>query len=124
MESKTITITLLGVVLFIFILYFITRSSIYPSDRTIKVELNNIIKYVQENKWNNAEESVNILMKAWDRAKYLLAVNYAEEDYSIFVENLAGIQGGVKAKDYGETVNQALSCLKLMENFTKIIPQP
>ncbi|MGE4283885.1 MAG: DUF4363 family protein [Clostridia bacterium] len=87
-------------------------------------QINKIIQYAQQDKWAEAEDSANKLEKDWNRAKYLLALNYAEADYSLFLDNLSRIQGAIKTKDDTETVSQALSTLKLWNNFTRVIPQP
>lgn len=124
MRNKTITYGILGIILIIFIIYFSVQSIIFPSGQPIVDHLNNIIQYAQQNKWDEAEHSVNSLLESWGKVKYLLALNYAEADYSLFMDNISRIQGGVKTKDTTETVNQSLSTLKLWENFRKVIPEP
>ena len=124
MRNKTITYGILGIILIIFIIYFSVQSIIFPSGQPIVDHLNNIIQYAQQNKWEEAERSVNSLLESWERGKFLLALNYAEADYSLFTDNISKIRGGVKTKDVTVTVNQSLSTLKLWENFMKVIPEP
>jgi hypothetical protein len=87
-------------------------------------ELNNIIQYAQQGMWTEAEYSANKLEKNWYKTKHFLALNYAEADYSFFLDNLSRIQGAIKTKDDTETVCQTLSTLKLWNNFTKVVPEP
>ena len=124
LRNRTITYGLLGIILIIFIVYFSAQSIVFPSGQPIINHLNNIIQYAQQDKWDEAEQSVNKLLESWEKGKYLLALNYAEADYSLFLDNISRIQGGVKTKDVTETVNQSLSTLKLWENFKKVIPEP
>lgn len=124
MKNKTITYSLLGIIVFVFVIYFIVQNFVSPTDQIIQNELNNIVLCAQQDKWEEAGQSVTKLLKSWEKAKYLLALNYAEADYSLFLDNISRIQGGVKTKDVTETVNQSLSTLKLWENFKKVIPQP
>ncbi|OPZ93531.1 MAG: hypothetical protein BWY74_01087 [Firmicutes bacterium ADurb.Bin419] len=124
MRNKTITYSLIGLILLIFIAYFTAQNTIFLSGQPIANELSNIIQYAKQDKWAEAEDSVNKLVKDWDKVKYLLAFNYAEADYSLFLDNLSRIQGAIKTKDDTETVTQALSTLELWRNFTKIVPQP
>ncbi|WP_010249867.1 DUF4363 family protein [Acetivibrio cellulolyticus] len=124
MRNRTITYSLLGIILLLFVAYFTAQNIIFPLGQPIVNELNNIIEYAQQDKWAEAEESANKLVKDWDKVKYLLALNYAEADYSLFLDNLSRIQGAIKTKDDTETVSQALSTLKLWTNFTKVVPQP
>lgn len=124
MRNKTVTYTLLGVILLFYTIYFTTQHIVFSKGEPIVNQLNNIIQYAQQDKWIEAEESANQLMKAWDRGKHLLALNYAEADYSLFIDNLARIQGAIKTKDDTETISQALATLKLWNNFTKVVPEP
>jgi hypothetical protein len=124
LRNKTITYSLLGLILLLFTVYFIVQNTIFSPGRPIVNELNNIIQYAQQGMWVEAEDSVNKLEKSWYKTKYLLALNYAEADYSLFLDNLSRIQGAIKTKADTETVSQALSTLKLWNNFTKVVPEP
>lgn len=124
MKNVTITYSLFGLVILLFAGYFIAQNIIFPSGKLIVDELNNIIEYAQQDKWTEAEASANKIIKAWDKEKYLLAFNYAEADYSLFLDNLSKMRGAIKTKDDTETVSQALSTLEFWDNFIKVIPQP
>lgn len=124
LRNNTITYSLLGLTFLLFIAYFTAQNAISPSGKSIVNELNNLIQYAQQDKWEEAEASANKLVKNWDTVKYLLAINYAEADYSLFLDNLSRIRGAIKTKDTTETVSLALSTLELWYNFTKIVPQP
>jgi len=124
LRNKTITYSLFGLVLLIFVTYFTVQNVISPSGKSIVNELNNLIQYAQQDKWRDAEDSANRLVKDWDMVKHLLAINYAEADFSLFIDNLSRIKGAIKTKDTAETVSLALSTLELWNNFTKVVPQP
>jgi len=124
LRNKTITYSLFGLILLLFITYFTAQNAISLSGKSIVNELNNIIQYSQQDKWGEAEDSAKKLVNDWDKLKYLLAINYAEADYSLFLDNLSRIQGAIKTRDTTETVSLALSTLELWNNFTKVVPQP
>lgn len=124
MRNKTITYSLFGLILLLFIAYFTVQNAILPSGKSIVNELNDLIQYARQDKWGDAEDSANKLVKDWDMVKYLLAINYAEADFSLFLDNLSRIKGAIKTKDATETVSLALSTLELWNNFTKVVPQP
>lgn len=124
MRNRTITFSLLCIIILIFIAYFTAQNIVFPSGQPIVNHLNNIIQYAQQDNWSAAEDSSIKLMDSWEKGKYLLALNYAEADYSLFLDNLSRIQGAIKTKDDTETVSQALSTLKLWNNFIKAVPQP
>ncbi len=124
LRNRTITHALFGTVILLFIIYFIVQDIFFASGQPVINELNSIVQYAQQDKWIEAEKSANKLISYWEKGKHLLALNYAEADYSLFLDNVARIQGAVRTKNNTETVNQALSTLKLWENFTKVIPEP
>ena len=124
MRNRTITFSLLCIILLIFIAYFTAQNLLFPAGQPIVNHLNNIIQYAQQDNWPAAEDSSNKLMDSWEKGKYLVALNYAEADYSLFLDNLSRIQGAIKTKDDTEIVSQALSTLKLWNNFIKVVPQP
>ena len=124
MRNRTITYGILGLVLAVFVIYFTFQHLLFPSGQPIVNQLNYIIEYAQQGKWEEAEVSVNKLLDMWNKGKYLLALNYAESDYSLFLDNISRIRAGIKTRNATETVSQASSTLKLWENFTRLIPQP
>ncbi|MDF2946449.1 MAG: hypothetical protein K0S51_1128 [Bacillales bacterium] len=123
-RNRTVTNSLLGIVVLLFIAYFIARYAVLTSTKPIESELNNIINYAQEERWSDAEVSSRKLMSSWEKNKYLIALNYAEADYLLFVDNLSRMNGAIKTKDDTETVGQAMSALKLWNNFLRIVPEP
>lgn len=124
MRNRTITYVLLSLILLLFTVYFITQNIVFKSGRLIEDKLNEIIQYVQQNKWSEAEEAVNKLVYIWDKNKYLLSLNYAEADHSLFIDNFSRMQGAIKTKDDTETISLALSTLALWNNFIKVVPEP
>jgi hypothetical protein len=124
LKNRILNYTLLGLIILLFFLYFTAQNIVFPSGQPIVDQLNNIIAYAEQEKWPEAEKAANELISSWDKSKYLLAINYAEEDYSLFIDNLSRIQGAIRTRDDTETVSQALSALKLWDNFIKVIPQP
>ena len=124
MRNRTITYSLLGIIILLFFTYFVAQNIVFPHGQPIVNQLNDIIQNAEQDKWTEAEDSFNKLMASWEKGKYLLAINYAEADYSLFIENLARMQGAIEIKDDMETVSQAQSTLKLWNNFIKVVPQP
>ena len=124
MRNRTVTLSLLGLLTLLYLAYFITQNIVFSSGEPMKTHLNNVIQYARQDKWEEAESSANELIKLWNKGKYLIALNYAEEDFSLFTDNIARIQGAVKTRDETEAISQAMSTLKLWDNFIKVIPQP
>lgn len=124
MRNRTVTLALLGLVLFWFVAYFLGQRTVFTSEMAMETRLEGIIQYAERNQWEQAEESFNQLMAEWEKRKYYLALNYAEADYSLFIENLARTRIAIASKDAAETVSQARAALALWRNFIKVIPEP
>ncbi len=124
MRNRTITYALLGITLLLYIAYFAIQSIVFPAGEPIVKDLEDIARYAQQEQWEEAEASTEKLLNSWDKGRYLIAFNYAEADYFLFLDNLSRMRGAVKTKDATETVSQALATLRLWENFIKVIPQP
>ena len=124
MRNRTVTLALLGLVLFWFAAYFLGQRALFTSEMAMETRLEGIIQYAERNQWEQAEESFSRLMAEWEKRKYYLALNYAEADYSLFIENLARTRIAIASKDAAETVSQARAALALWRNFIKVIPEP
>lgn len=124
MKNQTITALLFIIIMVIFVTFFSIQNGILKSTKQINNHLNLIISCAQEEKWDEARKSLDELAPIWEKQKFFLAINYAEADYSLFMDNLARIDGAIKVQDSVETICQAEANLKLWNNFTKIIPSP
>ena len=124
MRSGTVTLALLGLVLFWFGAYFLGLRTMFSSEIAMESRLAGIVQYAERNQWEQAEEAFNRLMEAWNKEKFYLALNYAEADYSILIDNLARTRAAIELKDAAETVSQVRAVLVLWRNFTKVIPEP
>lgn len=124
MRNRTVTYGLLGLILILFMLYFIIQGIGHPSGQPIADQLNYIVECAENSRWTEAEETVDRLLQSWDRVKHLLAINYSEADYSLFIDNLARLRGAVRTQDDTETVSLAFSTLNLWKNFLRVVPEP
>ncbi len=124
MKNRVITWGLFGIISVLFISFFIAKEMVFPAGQPVIDLLNSIITSAREENWTDAEVTANNLMAEWNKKQYLLSLNYAEEDFSLFVDNLARIQGAIITKDVNETVGQSSAALKLWKNFIKVIPAP
>lgn len=107
MNNRFITIALLGVILFIFTLYFTVQKTILPAGQPIKGLFQNIIQDAQLNEWPEAVRKARLLEKEWEKRKYLITFNYAEADYQIFEDTLYALTAAVQTKKEYETISRA-----------------
>lgn len=124
MSNKAVTISLFGLLGAIFFGYFVVLNNVVLRDKPIEHYLNDIMTYVSEENWTGAQDAINELEKKWNSTKFILALNYAEADYSMFMEFIGRIKSSVKTKDRSQAGSDAAAALELWDNFIKVIPQP
>lgn len=124
LSNKAVNVALFGIVLLIFLLYFVTIHTVLPSGEPIKGQLQSLIDYAGEEKWEDAQNSLEDLNKTWNRIKFLIALNYGEADYPIFLEYLGRLKTAVKTRDASQVTTDAAAALALWKNFIKVIPEP
>lgn len=124
MSNKTVTISIFAVVLLLFAGYFLAFYIAFPFGQPIKSELENIIMYANEEKWLEVSETLEDLENDWGKAKKLLSLNYAEADYSMFLEYLGRLKTSTKFEEKSQVTTDAAAALALWENFIRVIPEP
>lgn len=124
MRNRTITISLFCIVLLFFTVYFVVFYSILPSGEPIKSQLQSLIDYADMGKWEEAGSTLEDLDATWSRIRHLLAINYGEADYSIFLEFLGRLKTSVRLREASQVATDAAAALELWKNFTRVIPEP
>ena len=61
MKSETVTLALLGLVLFWFGAYFLGLRTMFSSEIAMESRLAGIVQYAERNQWEQAEEAFNRL---------------------------------------------------------------
>lgn len=124
MSNKAVTQSLFGIISGFFLCYFLIFNNIILKDKPIEQHLNNIIEYANEGNWVEAKNILNKLEDDWNRIKYPLTLNYAEADYSLFLELLGRMRSSIKSEDANQTASDATAALSIWGNYMKVIPLP
>lgn len=104
MSDKTISLILFGIIVILFSIYTITHIVLFDSGNLILEPLNRITDAVKNEEWNKAEKIAAELNIEWDKRKYFVMLNYAEEDYSTFEDTLIRLESAVRMKDAQQAV--------------------
>lgn len=124
MKNKIITWALGGIVFLLFSFYFVSMQILFPSGEPIHRQLLMITTYAEEGKWDQANQTFWELEKNWNIAKPILALNYAEGDYSMFLEYMGRLKGAIKRKEATHVATDSGAMQELWNNYIRIIPEP
>lgn len=124
MKNKTITWALGGAVFLFFSFYYVIMQIFFPSGEPIKSQLKLLTVYAEEGKWERANQTFGELENNWNIAKPILALNYAEGDYSMFLEYMGRLKGAIKRKEATHVATDSAAMQELWNNFIRIIPEP
>ncbi|BBF41714.1 hypothetical protein lbkm_0394 [Lachnospiraceae bacterium KM106-2] len=121
MKSKTIDIIL---VIFIFVYlftYITTRKGMFDDVSSL---FDQTEKYIQEEKWEEAEESSEQIKEKWNDQLFILMMNYGEGDITTIEEYFRQLISGVKTKDDTTALSSLLIVKDIWKNTTNIVPKP
>lgn len=124
MNNKIITLAIGGAVLLLFSFYFVSLHIFFPSGEPIKNQLKLLTVYAEAGKWKQVDQTYGELEKNWNLAKHILTLNYAESDYSMFLEYMGRLKGAIKRKEIIHISTDSAAMQELWNNFIRIIPEP
>ena len=123
MSSKSITIVLLGGIVVLLALYFTAKGAAFSRD-SIPEMAEQVKTYVDAGEWNEAQAAGHQIKETWERHKYLIMLNYAEEDYSTLEHSINTIIGGTKGRDESSVYAHIEILKDLWENINLLVPEP
>lgn len=124
MKDKTITISLFGILISLFIFYFIILNNLFLKDYPMETYMKTLITKVGEEKWDEAQEEMDKINQSWNKLHNMLSLNYAEADYSMFIEFLSRLESDIKENETAQAASDASAALRIWDNFIKVVPQP
>ena len=74
--------------------------------------------------WAGAEKSADRAVQLWNQGNLLVAVKYAESDYTLLNLTLTRFRVAIAKRDAQSAEKEGLSSLFLFKNITSIAPQP
>lgn len=124
MKDKTITLSLFGILIGFSIIYFIILNNHFIKNYPMDTYMSTIISKISEEKWAKAQEEMDKINQSWNKLHNILSLNYAESDYSMFIEFLCRLESDIKEKEKAQAASDAAAALRLWDNFVKVVPQP
>ena len=126
MKGKTILYWLCGALASIFFLIFVWQQAVFnPADGSGFTEtIDRAVRYASAGDWTNAEKEAGAVRRMWSRGDAVVAVKYAESDYTFLNVYLLRFDAAVKQHDAEEVVREGGACIYMFENMTSIVPEP
>lgn len=124
MKDRTITLSLLGILITLFIIYFFILHYYFINKYPMNSLMDTLIIKVGDGNWVEAEQLMEQINESWNKLHPLLALNYAEADYSMFIEFLGRLDSDINEKNADQATSDASAAQRIWENFVKVVPQP
>ena len=93
-------------------------------DRNFSQEVEGALKNAESGDWDGAERAADRAAQLWNQGNFLVAVKYAESDYTLLNLTLVRFRAAILKRDEPGAQREGLSCLYLFNNITSIAPQP
>lgn len=93
-------------------------------DRNFNGEVESALRQAGTGDWAGAERSADRAVQLWNQGNFLVAVKYAESDYTLLNLTLTRFRAAIAKRDAQSAEKEGLSSLFLFKNITSIAPQP
>lgn len=125
MKQKKITIILTSILVILFISLFIVQHIMfYGSNPTFPNMIGEVITYSSKNQWDKADETLKKVEEKWNKAQTLIAIKYADQDYSFLKIGISRLRGAINTKDRYGAQREGKACILLFKNITSVSPNP
>jgi hypothetical protein len=125
MKERTITFLIAGTVVILFGILFLAQYLIFFSPHPNFVELlEAVAKYSVDQDWNRAESTINKVQGIWIKGNPVIAIKYAESDFSVLNVALIRLKAAIITKDIPGVIREATAAELLFKNITSITPKP
>ncbi|SMC16062.1 protein of unknown function [Clostridium acidisoli DSM 12555] len=125
MKQKKITIILTSILVILFISLFIVQHIMfYVGNPTFPNMIEEVITYSSKNQWDKADETLTKVEEKWNKAQTLIAIKYADQDYSFLKIGISRLRGAINTKDRYGAQREGKACILLFKNITSVSPNP
>ncbi|MBC7961149.1 MAG: DUF4363 family protein [Vallitaleaceae bacterium] len=125
MKQTKITIILSIILLAFFSSLFILQYALFYADQpTFPDRIENVIHLSASKQWNEADQALKKVESIWNQAQPLIAIKYADQDYTVLNVAFVGLRSAINAKNSHEAEKEGKACLWVFKNITSISPSP
>jgi len=125
MSQRAIGWTLLGLLALFTAAAMLGQALLFHwGDRDFTGAVEAALQRVDAGDWTGAERAADRAMRLWDRGSFLVALKYAESDFTLLEVYLVRMLAAIDRRDPSAARQDGLSCLYLFDNITSIAPRP
>lgn len=125
MKQNKITIILTLVLLVFFTSLFILQYVLfYAYNPTFPQMIEDVIQLSTEEQWEEADKTLKKVEHKWDQAQPLIAIKYADQDYTVLNVAFVCLRSAINAKNLQEVEKEGKTCIWVFKNITSISPSP
>lgn len=124
MKNQHITILCGSIIIIIFALYFYILFIYADVDERMKSDLINVQQASIEGNKQKLTAEFDNLLSTWNTIKYILAFNFASEEYYTLSNTIDKIQGAIIASDDQTVIIATAEAESIFKNFIKFLPAP
>lgn len=125
MTQKFLAWVLIGTIVILLGAMMVGQKLLFDfGDRNFTGEIKTAMESADAGDWAKAEQSAHRAAQLWNEGNVLVAVKYAESDYSLLNIFLARFQVSIVKRDAKTARSDGVSCLYLFNNITSPAPQP
>ncbi|MDF2506107.1 DUF4363 family protein [Clostridium sp.] len=125
MKQKKVTIIIALILAISFISLFLIQYFIfYSSKPTFPEMIEEVVEYSSKNQWDKANETLMKVEKKWNESQFVIAIKYADQDYSLLNIQFARLRGAINTKDVHSAEKEGKACIFIFKNITSISPTP
>jgi hypothetical protein len=125
MTQKTLGWVLIGLIVLLLGGTLLGQKLLFDAgDRHFTREIEAAMEKADAGDWAGAEQAANRANDLWNQGNFLVAVKYAESDYTLLNLTLTRFRAEIAHEDASGARREGASCLYLFENITAPAPQP
>lgn len=125
MKQKKVSFILGITISIIFILLFtIQYLEFYATKPSFPKMIEQVVKYSEEKQWSKADKTFRKVENKWNNAQALIAVKYADVDYSFLIMAITRLKQEILSKNISGVRKEGKVCIIIFKNITSISPKP
>ncbi len=125
MKEKTIALFLISSIIVLLILITSAQYFLFSfGENNFVAAMESAIKYADAGDWEKAQLQSQKVEEIWNRGNFIVAVKYAESDFTFLNVYLTRFHRAILQKDAKEVAKEGLASLYIYNNITSISPKP
>ncbi|WP_164509037.1 DUF4363 family protein [Clostridium rectalis] len=125
MKQKKVTVILILILGVSFISLFIAQYVMFYSGKpNFPNMIEQVVLYSSKDQWDKADETLSKVEEKWNKAQVLIAIKYADQDYSLLRIAFARLRGAINTKDSYGVEREGKACVLIFKNITSVSPNP